>query len=109
MRLGHAVGQPAVHAITLHRSKGLQFPYVYIPSIQPGIFPSKSAFFIIEQLEEERRLLYVGMTRAQKQLFLSRHKSDQPESWAGFLQEIYPEHSFSTAPKELHYGEFSDV
>ena len=89
IRLGNPSKQEAVHTLTLHRSKGLGFDYVFIPSIQPGILPAgKRYLFENERLEEERRLLYVGMTRTQKQLILSRHHTQEEHGWEGFLAEL---------------------
>jgi DNA helicase II / ATP-dependent DNA helicase PcrA len=57
--------------MTLHTSKGLEFPVVFISGMEDGIFPHRRAFEDTSELEEERRLCYVGMTRAKDRLFLS--------------------------------------
>ncbi len=60
----------AVTLMTLHSAKGLEFPVVFIPGAEEGIFPHSRALFDGEQMEEERRLCYVGFTRAKERLFL---------------------------------------
>lgn len=60
-----------VHLMTLHNAKGLEFPVVFLVAMEEGIFPHHSSKDNAEQLEEERRLAYVGMTRAREQLLLS--------------------------------------
>lgn len=61
----------AVVLMTMHSAKGLEFPVVFIIGMEEGVFPHSRAFMDNEELEEERRLAYVGITRAEKQLFLS--------------------------------------
>jgi DNA helicase-2/ATP-dependent DNA helicase PcrA len=61
----------AVTLMTLHASKGLEFPVVCVTGLEEGLLPFTSAAFDDVDVEEERRLLYVGMTRAEKRLYLS--------------------------------------
>lgn len=61
----------AVVLMTMHSAKGLEFPVVFIIGMEEGVFPHNRAFLDNEELEEERRLAYVGITRAEEKLFLS--------------------------------------
>ena len=62
---------PAVTLMTVHLAKGLEFPFVFLTGLEEGLFPIGSANATAEDLEEERRLCYVGMTRAKDQLVLT--------------------------------------
>ena len=57
--------------MTIHASKGLEFPYVFVVGMEEGLFPSMLSINSQSDLEEERRLFYVAITRAEKRLFLS--------------------------------------
>jgi DNA helicase-2/ATP-dependent DNA helicase PcrA len=61
-----------VTLMTLHTAKGLEFPVVFLTALEDGVFPHLRALGDPRELEEERRLAYVGITRAQQRLFLSR-------------------------------------
>jgi len=61
--------------MTLHNAKGLEFPVVFIIGMEEGIFPHSRSMSSIEELEEERRLCYVGVTRAREKVFLSSSQS----------------------------------
>lgn len=63
--------QDRVTLMTLHSAKGLEFPTVFLAGLEEGIFPHARALLDEDELEEERRLCYVGITRAQRRLFLS--------------------------------------
>ena len=86
----------AVTLMTLHSAKGLEFDCVFLPCMEEGIFPVNRALVDEDALEEERRLAYVGITRAKKKLFLScawsrflynQRKENEPSR---FLREIPP-------------------
>lgn len=68
-------GQAAVQLMTVHASKGLEFDAVFIVGLEEGLFPHDNALSDREGLEEERRLMYVAMTRARKRLYLSHADS----------------------------------
>ena len=67
----HDETEDAVVLMTLHAAKGLEFPVVFIPGMENMVFPGSSAFDSEEKMEEERRLCYVGITRAMKKLYLT--------------------------------------
>lgn len=94
---GQAVDNNAVVLMTMHSAKGLEFPVVFIIGMEESIFPHSRALNDNEELEEERRLAYVGITRAEKQLYMTsarmrtlfgRTSSNMPSR---FLQEL-PDH-----------------
>ena len=65
----------AVTMMTLHNAKGLEFPAVFITGLEDGLFPLRRAHDEPDQMEEERRLFYVGITRAMRTLYLSHARS----------------------------------
>jgi DNA helicase-2/ATP-dependent DNA helicase PcrA len=64
-----------VQLMTIHKSKGLEFPIVFLVGLEDGVFPGNQASCDPEELAEERRLMYVAVTRAQDVLFFSRAES----------------------------------
>ncbi len=67
--------EDAVQLMTLHSAKGLEFPMVFMAGVEEGIFPSKMALDEGDRLDEERRLCYVGMTRAMEKLYITYAES----------------------------------
>ena len=84
----------AVTLMTLHASKGLEFPVVFIAGMENGLFPHSRSFDEPLEMEEERRLCYVGMTRAERWLFLTSalwrrlYGTEQQQMPSAFLQDI---------------------
>jgi len=83
-----------VHLMTIHSSKGLEFPYVFILGMEEGIFPHSRSALAPQEMEEERRLMYVGITRAKEKVHLLYAEqrmifgSTQVNPPSRFLQEI---------------------
>ena len=65
----------AVTMMTLHNAKGLEFPVVFITGLEEGLFPLRRAMDDPDEMEEERRLFYVGITRAERKLYLTHARS----------------------------------
>jgi DNA helicase-2/ATP-dependent DNA helicase PcrA len=68
-------GQEAIQLMTVHAAKGLEFDCVFITGMEEGLFPHENAMSDYEGLEEERRLMYVAITRARKRLYLSHSQT----------------------------------
>jgi len=87
-------GQSAVSLMTLHSSKGLEFPVVFLVGLEQGLFPNYRSLDNPTSLEEERRLCYVGITRAQERLYLSHARerrlygNREPAVRSQFLNEL---------------------
>lgn len=103
------LGEDAITLMTLHSSKGLEFPVVFLVGMEEGLFPHARTLMDETEIEEERRLCYVGITRAKEKLFLSSTKMrtiygntvTYPPS--RFLQEI-PAHLVKTIKRQERFS-----
>ena len=88
--------EDCVQMMTLHTAKGLEFPLVFLCGMEDGLFPHQRSLNDLESLEEERRLCYVGMTRAMRQLYFTYaeqrrlHGVDSYNAPSRFIQEVPP-------------------
>ncbi|MEO1373693.1 MAG: DNA helicase PcrA [Cyanobacteria bacterium J06635_10] len=102
-------GQSAVSLMTLHSSKGLEFPVVFLVGLEQGLFPNYRSMNDPSALEEERRLCYVGITRAQERLFLSHARerrlygTREPAVRSQFLDELPRELLATEYPRRITY------
>ena len=89
--------EDCVQLMSLHSAKGLEFPIVFLTGLEEGLFPHQRSLEETGRLEEERRLCYVGMTRAMQRLYLTYaevrrlHGSEHYTSPSRFLGEVPPE------------------
>ena len=98
---------PRVSLMTIHLAKGLEFPYVYIVGLEENLFPSAMSMNTRSEIEEERRLFYVALTRAEKQVYLSYAQSRY--RWgklidcepSRFLEEIDEKYLDYITPKKI--------
>ncbi|MDP3558958.1 MAG: 3'-5' exonuclease [Legionellaceae bacterium] len=93
-----ATDNTSVHLMTLHAAKGLEFPYVYLAGMEEGILPHHANIEDNDRLEEERRLLYVGITRAQKELCFSLARQRKR---AGELQDTESSRFLLELPQDI--------
>ena len=103
-----------VSLMTLHSAKGLEFPYVYIVGLEENLFPSHMALNSRSDLEEERRLFYVGLTRAEKRVTLSYAESRYKYGSltlcepSRFIEEIDPKYLEMTVKTHVKSGFFTE-
>lgn len=101
-------GETAVSLLTLHASKGLEFPVVFLVGMEQGLFPNYRSMNDPASLEEERRLCYVGITRAQERLYITHARerrlygSREPAMRSQFLDEL-PEELLMTRHRSVAY------
>lgn len=98
-------GQGSVTLMTLHAAKGLEFPVVFMVGMEDGIFPHSRALDSPAEMEEERRLCYVGMTRAEQELILSSARS---RLQYGKIQQYEPSRFLRDLGGEINLGNSSD-
>ena len=84
--------EDCVQMMTLHAAKGLEFPLVFLTGLEEGLFPNARSLEEPGRLEEERRLAYVGMTRAERELYLSHAES----------RRLYGRESYNVASRFLN-------
>ncbi len=106
-------GQDAVQLMTVHASKGLEFDAVFIGGLEDGLFPHENALSDRGGVEEERRLMYVAITRARKRLYLSHaqtrmlHGQTRSNIKSRFFDELPEEHLKWITPKYSGFGQFT--
>ena len=106
-------GQDAVQLMTVHASKGLEFDAVFIGGLEEGLFPHDNAASDRDGLEEERRLMYVAITRARKRLYLSHsqtrllHGQTRYNVRSRFFDELPEECLKWITPKQQGFGSFA--
>ncbi len=97
-----------VSLMTMHSSKGLEFPIVFLPGFEENIFPSAQTLFSNEEIEEERRLAYVAITRAKEKLFITNCKKrillgkTMLNANSRFLEEIPKEYTETKVVETSH-------
>jgi DNA helicase II / ATP-dependent DNA helicase PcrA len=91
-------GQTAVSLLTLHASKGLEFPVVFLVGLEQGLFPNFRSLNDPASLEEERRLCYVGITRAEERLYISHARERR---LYGNRESAIPSQFLAELPEEL--------
>jgi DNA helicase II / ATP-dependent DNA helicase PcrA len=103
-------GQDAMQLMTVHSAKGLEFDAVFITGMEEGLFPHENSMSDHDGLEEERRLMYVAITRARKRLYLSfsqtrmLHGQTRYHIKSRFFDELPEEHLKWLSPKNQGFG-----
>jgi DNA helicase II / ATP-dependent DNA helicase PcrA len=103
-------GQDALQLMTVHSAKGLEFDAVFITGLEEGLFPHENSMSDHDGLEEERRLMYVAITRARKRLYLSHsqtrmlHGQTRYHVKSRFFDELPEEHLKWLTPKNQGFG-----
>jgi len=92
-------GEEAVTLMTMHSAKGLEYNIVFIVGMEDGLFPSKKSIFEHDDVEEERRLCYVGITRARQKLYLTNAKQ---RTLYGSTSYTIPSRFISEIPDDLY-------
>ncbi len=92
-------GEEAVTLMTMHSAKGLEYNNVFIVGMEDGLFPSKKSIFEHDDVEEERRLCYVGITRARQKLYLTNAKQ---RTLYGSTSYTIPSRFISEIPDDLY-------
>ena len=115
---GMDMDENTVTLMTIHSAKGLEFPTVFIVGMEEGVFPSLQAIGESEQMEEERRLAYVAITRAKRRLYITSARQRMvygqtaPHRVSRFVDEIPPEHidrPYSDLKPQSGWFDFEDV
>ncbi len=105
-------GADAVVLMTMHAAKGLEFPLVFLPGFEDGVFPGMQTMFVPEEVEEERRLCYVAITRAKQELYITNahcrmlYGSTTRNRPSRFLRDI-PDNVLETHEKPRGYSPYS--
>ena len=103
-------GQDAVQMMTVHAAKGLEFDVVFITGLEEGLFPHENALNEADGIEEERRLMYVAITRARKRLYISHaqtrilHGQTRYKLPSRFLEELPQEALKWLSPRQGGFG-----
>jgi len=92
------INKNAITLMTIHASKGLEFPVVFMIGMEEGLFPHAQSLMELAQIEEERRLCYVAITRAMKKVFLTNARS---RLYFGNIQNNFPSRFVSEIPSNL--------